>query len=230
MDGLPLILKAGLAGFLSGFLLSIPVGPVNLTIMNEAARRGFFWALFIGIGASAMELFYCAVAFTGFASVFENRFVKTGMELLSFIFLFFLGMKFLLAKSVVAPTHLGGATDKFQQRVEARFQPHSAFMTGFVRTLANPGVLLFWIILAANLMSRGWVPADGPGKSACVAGVGVGTGLWFLLLSFGCSRRRGRVREKTLLRMEQFSGVCLLVLAVLHGGQIVWQLAHSKNV
>ena len=35
------ILIAGLTGFLSGLLLSIPVGPINLTIMNEGARRGF---------------------------------------------------------------------------------------------------------------------------------------------------------------------------------------------
>jgi len=39
---LPPILIAGLTGFISGLLLSIPVGPVNLTIMNEGARRGFF--------------------------------------------------------------------------------------------------------------------------------------------------------------------------------------------
>ena len=43
---------AGLTGFVFGVLLSIPVGPVNLTIMNEGARRGFFWAIMIGLGAS----------------------------------------------------------------------------------------------------------------------------------------------------------------------------------
>ena len=35
------ILLAALTGFISGMLLSIPVGPVNLTIMNEGARNGF---------------------------------------------------------------------------------------------------------------------------------------------------------------------------------------------
>ena len=29
------IFIAGLTGFISGLLLSIPVGPINLTIMNE---------------------------------------------------------------------------------------------------------------------------------------------------------------------------------------------------
>ena len=30
-------------------------------------------------------------------------------------------------------------------------------MTGFVRVLGNLGVLLFWIVLAANFMSHDWV-------------------------------------------------------------------------
>src|SRR2546422_7923188 len=37
-------LLAVMTGFLSGFIISIPVGPINLTIINEGARRGFAWA------------------------------------------------------------------------------------------------------------------------------------------------------------------------------------------
>ena len=33
------ILLAALTGFISGLLISIPVGPVNLTIIHEGARR-----------------------------------------------------------------------------------------------------------------------------------------------------------------------------------------------
>ena len=65
LDHIPCLLAA-LTGFLSGFVLSVPVGPVNLTIINEGARRGLLWALLIGFGATAMEVIYCALAFTGF--------------------------------------------------------------------------------------------------------------------------------------------------------------------
>ena len=41
MAPLPPTVVAALTGFLSGFLLSVPVGPINLTILNEGARRGF---------------------------------------------------------------------------------------------------------------------------------------------------------------------------------------------
>src|SRR5882762_7693430 len=107
MDSHPNLLAA-LTGFLSGLLLSIPVGPVNLTIMNEGARRGFFWAFMIGLGATAGEVVYCFLAFTGFASFFERCLITAGMELFSFVFMLFLGIKFLLVQSVEkGPLDLG---------------------------------------------------------------------------------------------------------------------------
>ena len=48
------VLFACLIGFLSGFILSIPVGPINLTILNEGARRGFLWAALIGMGSETI--------------------------------------------------------------------------------------------------------------------------------------------------------------------------------
>jgi len=223
------ILLAALTGFISGLLLSIPVGPVNVTIMNEGARRGFKWAALIGLGATTMEVIYCFIAFTGFASFFTKGLVKAAMELGSFVLMLFLGVKFLMAKSVNAPSQLGATAHRIEERIEERLHPHSAFMIGFVRVMANLGVLVFWIVLAAHFISREWVTPDWPGKLACVAGVALGTGLWFFALSFGVSRGHGRFSEKTLLRMEHFSGISLLVLAIIHGVWLVRALAHHRQ-
>src|SRR6266581_1657761 len=221
MFNLPPIVLAALTGFISGLLLSIPVGPVNLTIMNEGARRGFKWAGLIGLGATSMEVIYCAMAFTGFASFFSRGYVKAAMEVFSFVFMLFLGVKFLAAKSIPA-------TNKIEERIEEKLHPHSAFMTGFVRVMGNPGVLVFWIILAANFISREWVAPDWPGKLACVGGVALGTGGWFVGLSWVVSLGHGKFSEKTLLRMEHLSGIGLLALALIHGGIIISQMARHK--
>jgi len=226
-NGTPILLAA-LTGFVSGLLLSIPVGPINLTIMNEGARRGFKWAALIGLGATVMEVIYCFIAFTGFASFFTQGYVKAAMELASFVFMLYLGIKFLLAKSAAAPVvNLGAAADCLEAKLEGRLQPHSAFMTGLVRVMGNVGVLVFWIILAANFISREWVTPDWPGKLACVAGVAVGTGVWFIGLSWLVSLGHGKFSANTLLRMEHLSGVGLLVLALIHGGTIVWQMQNN---
>jgi threonine/homoserine/homoserine lactone efflux protein len=232
MLSLPPILAAALTGFLSGLLLCIPVGPINLTIINEGARRGFLHGLMIGLGASLMEVIYCALAFTGFASFFSRGYVKTVMELASFVFLIYLGFRFLLAKSVTAPQIMPAQShleERIERGIEQKFHPHSAFMTGFVRVMANPGVLVFWIILAANFISRGWVDPDHPGaRTTCILGVAAGTSVWFTGLSWAVSLGHKRVSERNLLIMERSSGVVLLGLAIAHGAYLAWELARHR--
>lgn len=221
LDNYP-ILQAALTGLISGLLISIPVGPVNLTIINEGARRGFRWALLIAAGAISMELVYCTVAFTGFASFFQKGLVKAAMELTSFVFLLFLGFKYLTAHAIQSP-------GKIEERLEQKLHPHSAFMTGFVRVMGNPGVLLLWIVFAANFISRGWVDPTGPTRFICIGGVAAGAGLWFTCLSYFVSLRHRAISEKTLLLLEKGSGIGLITLAVIHGGSIVWEMARHAH-
>ena len=115
--------------------------------MNEGARRGLIVALLISAGAVLMEVIYCTLAFTGFAALFSGRVMKAVMELTSFVFMLYLGIRFLTARQVES-------VNKVEARIEQRLHPHSAFMIGFVRTMGNPGVILFWIILAANFISH----------------------------------------------------------------------------
>ncbi len=214
-------IAAAITGFAFGFLLSIPVGPVNLTIINEGARRGFLWALMIALGAVTMELIYCTIAFTGFASFFEKGVVKAVMELSSFVFMLYLGLKFVRAKTVEA-------SNKIEKRIEGKIHPRTAYGVGFVRVMGNPGVLLLWIVLAANFISREWVEPNGPGKFSCIVGVGCGASLWFLGLSYAVSQRKKKLTERTLLLMERFSGVGLLIYALAHGARIIWQMSHHR--
>jgi len=223
------ILHAALAGFFFALLFSsFPVGPINLTILNEGARRGFRWAMLIGLGASTMELIYCSIAFTGFSSFFGVRTVKASMEVFSFAFLLYLGMKFLTAQTVNMPTKLDVASEKIEARLDEKLHPRSAFMVGFVRVMGNLGVLLTWIVVAANFLAHEWVADTFWAKAACVAGVAVGTNAWFYVLSFGVSRGRERFSPLTLLRLQQLSGVCLVIVGLFDGAHIVWQLARHK--
>ncbi|HEY1663918.1 MAG TPA: LysE family transporter [Verrucomicrobiae bacterium] len=236
MANLPNICIAMLAGFFTALLFSsIPVGPINLTIINQGARRGFKWAFLIGFGASVMELIYCSLAFTGWSPFFDSRTVKAAMEVFSFAFLIFLGGKFLYTQSVHRPTPLEKAAKKLEERLDDKLHPHSAFMTGFVRVMGNFGILLTWIGLAAYLMSHAafftsedWVANHLPAKIACITGVWLGTNTWVCILSYTVSRGHGQFSDKTLLRMQHISGFCLLMAGFYGGAHVAWQLAHHR--
>ena len=228
------IFIAAPTGFVIGMLLSMPVGPVNLTIINAAAQRGFKYALLIGLGAATMDVIYCTIAFTGFSSFFGIRMVRTSMEVFTFVFMLFLGMKFLTAKTVTAPTQLGKTASRIEQRIDEKLHPHTAFMIGFTRVMGNMGVLLFWILAAIYFMSHEayftsheWVEDTIAAKGAFITGVALGAGSWFCALSYVVSRRGyRRFSEKTLVRMQRLSGFCLLAIGLYDGAHIAWQLAH----
>jgi threonine/homoserine/homoserine lactone efflux protein len=217
MDHLETILLPWFVGFLSGFLVSIPIGPVNVTIINEGARRGFKWALLIGLGAVTMEVIYCTFSFAGFATFFDSKLIKAAMELLSFMLMVFLGCKFLFQHSVPGES-------KSAERVEERLHPHSAFTIGFVRVLGNPGVLLLWITLAGAFSSHDWVEDTWGSRLLCIAGIAMGAVAWFTLLSYLISLKHKQFSTQTLIRMSQFSGVFLLGIGFFIGTRIVIML------
>jgi threonine/homoserine/homoserine lactone efflux protein len=223
------IIAAVLAGFFTAIMFSSMPGPLNLTILNEGAQRGFKHGALIGLGASVMESLYCAIAFTGFTSFFEIRMVKATMEVFSFVFFLFLGAKFLMTPTMTVLPRLDAASEKIGARIDQRLHPESAFMTGFLRVMGNLGVLLGWIVAAAYSMAHDRVENVLWAKAACVTGVLLGCNTWFCSFSYGVSKGQGRFSEKTLLRLQHLSGLCLMAAGIFGGAHIIWQLAKHKN-
>ena len=211
------ILQPFLIGVLSGFITSVPVGPINVTIVNEGARMGFRSAFFVGIGAVTMEVLYCMIAFTGFASLFDSRLIRTLMELMSFLLLSILGLKYLLARQVKVKVLAANY-------LEEKLHLQAAFMIGFLRILLNPVVLLFWITMATTVISHELVSIQFTSKSFYIAGVAVGCLGWFWFLAYEVAKRRQKFSHKTLLTISRVSGVLLVILAILIGRTLAMDL------
>lgn len=211
-------LTAAALGIVAGFVASMPGGPVNATLLGESASKGLKWALFVGLGAVVMEALYCAAAFAGFAGLFESRWVRATMELVSFLLMLWLGIRYL--RGVPMPGENRGVA-----LVEHRFHPHTAFWTGFLRVLGNPGILLLWITVTATLTAREWLHGDWPSRWLFVGGVSAGAFLWFLILAWGVTRGHGRISSTALRRLSQTSGILLLAIAAAVGIRLVRLMA-----
>lgn len=210
------------AGFLAGYLACIPVGPVNVTIINEGARVGFRHAFFIGLGAVIMEMIYSSIAFAGFAQLFTTPVLRATMELVSFVVVTAMGIRYLLTREMPAkPPHA-------LEVVERRLHPHTAFMVGFVRVLGNPATLLFWIAFAAASVSHEWVDEDWWSKAAAVTGIGMGAMSWFAKVGYAVSLGHGKFSPRVLLRTAHVSGALLLCAGLFMGGRLVIALAKHR--
>ncbi|HUC86123.1 MAG TPA: LysE family transporter [Candidatus Acidoferrales bacterium] len=229
------LLLAALTGFACAAFFSALPGPINLTILNEGAQRGFKWGFFIGLGAAMMDVVYCSISFTGISQIIDHGLAQTMMRLMGFVFLLILGFKFLSTNPLEHSSRINLAIEKLEVRIEQKVHPRSAFATGFVRVAGNLGVLGAWVAISATLMStkaffsaQEWVDDTIWAKGSCVAGVFTGTALWFLFWSFLVSRGQGRFSAKTLLRFQHGSGVCLIVTAMYEGVRIAWHLAQYR--
>jgi threonine/homoserine/homoserine lactone efflux protein len=216
------ILISAALGWLAGFVTSIPGGPVNATLMAEGGRRGMRWCAFLSVGAVVMEAVYCTMAFAGFAQVFEVRWVRATMELVSFLLMLWLGVKYLRGAPIPGEVQV-------EHFVEETFHPHTAFWTGFLRVLGNPGILLLWITVAATLLSRDWLENTWDSKWPFVGGVAAGGLAWFGVVSWGVARGRGQLSPRTLRRLAQASGIFLLLVAVVVGSRLVALLAQGRH-
>ncbi len=224
---IPPLLLAFITGLGTGFISSIPVGPINVTIVQEGAQRGFRWAFFIGLGAVVMESIYSFIGFTGFSELFTSPKLRSCLELVSFVLVLYLGIQFLRAKKLTVNPQ---SVERLEERLEERFHHPTAFMTGFVRVLANPAILLFWVTISASFISHELVAPSLRSKFACVLGVASGALAWFTILSYGVSLGHGKFSDRTLLRLSHVSGVFMLGMAAILAYKIVlllWRAHHQ---
>jgi threonine/homoserine/homoserine lactone efflux protein len=216
------LLTTGLLGLLAGFITSALGGPINVTVVNESAQHGFRRAFIMAIGAVLMETIYCVIAFAGFAQLFQIRLVRAAMELFSFLLVLWLGIKYLRAG------HIPGE-ERVEQFVERKLHPHTAFWTGFVRVLGNPGVLLLWIGITGSLLAHNAMEPTWTSKGAFCAGVAASGLGWFAGVSWGVSHGHGKFSKTALRRLSQASGVLLLITACIIAGRLVMMLARLKH-
>ncbi len=209
-------------GLLAGFVTSALGGPINVTVVNESATRGFRGAFIMAVGAVLMETIYCGVAFAGFAQLFQIQMVRAAMELFSFVLVLWLAVKYLRAG------HVPGE-EAVEAYVERKLHPHTAFWTGFVRVLGNPGVLLLWIGITGSLLAHGALEPTPGSKIAFCAAVATSGFIWFGGVSWGVGRGHGRFSAVALRRLSQASGVLLLVTAVVIAARLVGLLARLRH-
>ena len=214
-------LIAIISGAITGFICAVPVGPINVAIMEEGFQSGRKQAFIIAIGALLMEMIYCIIAFSGFATLFSDKIILATVELISFLAVTFFGIKYLMIDAVTVQ-------GKRAKVVENRLSPHTAFWTGFVRVLVNPNVLLFWIMISAVLISNQTIKAEWESRMACVIGAAIGIGSWFTLLVIGSARAKNRFSDKTLVKFSQISGVLLLLLSIVIAVRLIGTVAQGN--
>ncbi len=204
-----------LAGFVAGFVVAVPVGPVNLTVINQALRRGFGTAFLIGIGAMCAETLYASLMLWGHASILDAPRVVLAMRIIAVVVIGAMGTRYLLFKSVKV-----GDSEATVRKLDERWHHPQSFFLGFALTISNLMLVVVWATLVTLLYAHEWVVPNPVSRLLCALGVLGGGSMWFLLLAFFVSRAHRRVKDRTLTVLVRCCGILFLGFA----GWLAWKL------
>ncbi len=201
-------MKSLAAGAACGFVVSIPVGPLNLTVINQALRRGFAGAFLIGFGGICGEAVYAWLALAGHSSILDQPAVVFGLRIVALAVIAGLGLRYVFMKAVKLQ-----ASEAVVERVEERWHHPRSFLLGFALCLSNLLLLVLWATLGALLFTHDWLQPDVLNRTTCVGGVICGGTLWFFLLAWFVSRAHRQIKARTLLLLVRGCGLVLLGFA-----------------
>jgi threonine/homoserine/homoserine lactone efflux protein len=191
-----------LKGIFIGFAMAVPVGPIGIMCIRKTLTGGRLRGLIIGLGAATADFFYGCVAAFGL-TIIEDTLVsqRIWIRLAGGALLLFLGVRTFRAKPAdpKIPINNTGIL-------------RSYFTTVFL-TLTNPlTIFAFIAVFAALGLGNGLRYFS---ASALVAGVFIGSCLWFLLLSSAVTLFKKRLDLVGLQWVNRIAGVLIIFSGII---------------
>lgn len=189
---------------LIGLSIAAPVGPIGLLTIQRTLHRGTAAGLATGLGAAAADAVYGAVGAFGVTAL-VNALTAARVPLVLGGGAFLLWMAFSIWRAPMAEraADVRGGADLLR-----------CFAGTFVLTLSNPATILSFIAVFGAL--AGGMAVGSPWLM--IAGVLLGSALWWLLLSSAVGLARERFDRRWRRRVNQVSAAVL-------AGFALWQFA-----
>jgi len=188
-------------GIIIGFSIAAPVGPIGVLCIRRSVTDGRQIGLATGLGAATADAIYGCVAGFGLTAI-SNFLVaqRFWLGLLGGLFLCYLGICTFFARPAEDPADLrkGGLL--------------SSYLSTFLLTLTNPMTILSFVAIFAGL-GLGTSP-DYFNASVLVAGVFVGSALWWVALSSGVAVFGRRLRTNWMYGLNRLSGTVIFAFGV----------------
>ena len=195
MEDLPILLK----GWLLGFAIAAPVGPIGVLCIRRTLSDGRLIGFLSGLGAATADMIYGAIAAFGVTAV-QSVLVSQQywLQVIGGLFLLYLGVRTFFASPAAEPA----AANTSHGRL-------SAYLTTLALTMTNPATILSFTVVFAGLrlgQGRGGFTE----AALLVVGVFLGSASWWLLLSGGVGLFRDRFTATWMVWVNRLAGITIL--------------------
>jgi threonine/homoserine/homoserine lactone efflux protein len=197
-----------LKGIAIGFAMAVPVGPIGIMCIRKTLTEGRLRGMIIGFGAATADLLYGSVAAFGLTIISDTLISqKFWIRLVGGALLLFLGIRTFRAKPTDPKRHIN--TSGMLR----------SYLTTLFLTLTNPlTIFAFIAVFAALGLGDGLSYFS---ASLLVAGVFIGSSLWFLILSSGSLFFRERLDLVGLSWVNKIAGILIIISGVIAIGSLL---------
>jgi threonine/homoserine/homoserine lactone efflux protein len=194
-----------LKGILLGFMVSIPLGPVSIILINRTIKRGFLSGFFSGLGLGTADTFLAVLAALGFTVIIsfikEERFLIT---ILAGIVVIGVGLKVLLSNPV----------KDFRDRYRVNKSLWRDFYSVFVLSISNPYTILIFVAFFSGIhVTANIKPELVP--FFLIPGVFFGAMTWWFSLTYFLSRFKKNIRLRAIVRINKLGGFVIILIGFL---------------
>lgn len=183
-----------LEGFLLGMGASIPLGPINILIMNNALRE-YKSAVAIGFGAMSADLLYLSLILLGIAAFFDQPYILNILGVLGSTFLLYMAYHIFKSRNNTLNANKGSTISKSHI---------ASYLQGFALTFVNPYTVAFWLSIASYTAHKNLEPV------ITIVGMLCALFLWITLMPYFVHRSKHRISQKMTYYFNIFSSIVLL--------------------
>ncbi len=195
-----------LRGFAIGVLISAPMGPIGMLVIQRTLNKGRWPAFFTGIGASVSDMFYCIL--TGAGIAFITDFISSKQLILQIV-----GSVVLAVFGV----YLFRKNPSRQSKPKDDTVPKNYWkdmVSGFLLTFSNPLILFFIIGLFARFNFllpefRYYHYILG------YLSIALGALVWWFLITFLVNKMRAHFNVRSLYIINRTIGGILVAFALI---------------
>ena len=201
-------------GVAAGALTGVPIGPVNVAVIDAAYRHTLRRAIAVGLGGAIADGLYAALGVLG-VTPFLQKYPTVPPILYAISGIILLVYGFLTARSQpvapAAPTDVAAS-----ESVAMRREMWSGFSVGVALIVLNPAAIVTWVFIMGSIIPDATVTEG----IACAVGVVVGSFGWFALVAYLTQKGRQVLGEKAAW-IPRFVGIALMVYAAYLLGKAV---------
>ena len=198
-----------LVGVVVSFVMAMPVGPVNLAIVQGTIDRGRDFGYRIAAGSALAELFYCLLA----VGLVNFLFASTAQQENTFLALQVASVPLLLTLGIAS------LIKETEPKNDRSFGHKGGYFIGLSLNLANPALLLLWTAITSFLKARNIIIDDAenpiyfPSLLIYSLGVAVGTFGIQALIAYLSSRRANALNSYRRQLLTRIIGLAYIGFA-----------------